>query len=73
MFQGLFPDTFDRAVPVINHKEVDGLLLQVPLVPHVQLAFHCICHRPLVVLTVLFPPPAQIDLIMWRYEIVSLD
>ena len=29
VFQSLFPDTFDRAVPVINHKEVDGLLFQV--------------------------------------------
>ena len=54
VFQGLFPDTFDRAVPVINHKEVDGLLLQVPLVPYALLTFHCVCHQPLVVLTVLF-------------------
>lgn len=27
-FRNLFPDTFDRAIPVIRHKGVDKLLLQ---------------------------------------------
>ncbi|GAX72909.1 hypothetical protein CEUSTIGMA_g364.t1 [Chlamydomonas eustigma] len=31
-FRSLFPDDFDRAVPVINHKEVDLLLMQLDLV-----------------------------------------
>jgi hypothetical protein len=39
-FKQLFPSDFDRAVPVINHKAVDLLLM-------------------------------QLDLVMWRYEIVS--
>ena len=30
-FRRIFPDSFDRAIPIIRHKEVDKLLLQLDM------------------------------------------